>query len=115
MIISISWINIQWLIWSTILCTVSCYFSAHLASQPYKHFNNQQNQELYSTPTIPLTQSILLELTCSLMYTSCKFAHIVVFVAERHCQQFNSLLNSKNYPKTMLIQRYWEKDNCNAS
>ena len=97
MIISILWINIQWLIWSTIFCKVSCYFSAHLASQPYKHFNNLQNQELYSTPTIPLTQSILLELTCSLMYTSCKFAHIVVFVAERHCRRWENLSAPNHY------------------
>ena len=82
MIISTLWINIQWLIWSTIFCKVSCYFSAHLAPQPYKYFNNQQNQELYYAPTIPLTQSILLELTCSLVYTSCKFAHTVVFVED---------------------------------
>ena len=91
MIISILWINIQWLIWSIIFHKVSCYFSAHLASQPYKHFNNQQNQELYNAPTIPPTQSILLELTCPLMYTSCKFAYIVVFVAEKHCQRWENL------------------------
>ena len=88
---SILWINIQWLMWSTIFCKVSCYISAHLASHPYKHFNNLQNQELYSAPTIPPTQSILLELTCSLMYTSCKFAHIVVFVAGGHCRWWEKL------------------------